>query len=65
MSSSVSESYVKDDVLDIITTSIRNIGGKNMPLNVPNAPLDHVSFHFLGNVQKLKFVCQRRTDAER
>ena len=36
-----------------------------MPGNVPDAPLDNISFHSIGNVEKWKFVYQRRLALER
>lgn len=50
MSSSDSGTSVEDDVLEIITTYRRKIYGKKVILNVPDAPLDNVSFDFVANV---------------
>lgn len=52
-------------MLEIVTTSRREIGGKKVPLKVFDVPLDSVSFHSVENVQKWNFVCQIRIDLER
>ncbi|KAH1198033.1 hypothetical protein GmHk_18G051678 [Glycine max] len=39
--------------------------GKKVPGNVPDAPLDNISFHSIGNVERWKFVYQRRLALER
>ena len=39
--------------------------GKKVPVNVPEAPLDNISFHFVESVQKWKFLYQRRLALER
>jgi len=36
------------------------VGGKKVPVNVPKAPFDNISFHYVESVQKWKFVYQRR-----
>ncbi|RYA56705.1 hypothetical protein DD599_26095, partial [Enterobacter cloacae complex sp. CH23B] len=36
-----------------------------MPDNVPDAPLDNISFHSIGNAERWKFVYQRRLALER
>ncbi|CAI8585457.1 unnamed protein product [Vicia faba] len=41
---SESETNDEDDVLDIVTTSRRNIGEKKIPINI--------SFHYVANIQK-------------
>lgn len=61
---SESEIDHEDDILDIMTTPRRKIGGKIVHINVYDAPLDNVLFHSVENVQKWKFLCQRRVDAE-
>lgn len=65
--SSDSNTYVEDDVSDIVTTSRRKIDGKKVHLNISGirAPLDNVSIYYVANVQKWKFVCQRRINFER
>lgn len=52
VSSSDLRTYVEDDILDLITTARRNIDRNNVPLNVPDVPLDNFSFHSVANVQK-------------
>ncbi|KAH1254302.1 hypothetical protein GmHk_04G010767 [Glycine max] len=39
--------------------------GKKVPGNVPDAPLENISFHSIGNVERWKFVYQRRLALER
>ncbi|KAL5165706.1 hypothetical protein HKD37_18G050788 [Glycine soja] len=39
--------------------------GRKVPGNVPDAPLDNISFHSIGNVEKWKYVYQRRLAVER
>lgn len=43
-------------VMDIVTSSRRNIRGKRIPVNIPAALLDNVSFHSEVSVQKWKYV---------
>ncbi|XP_057436544.1 uncharacterized protein LOC130728970 [Lotus japonicus] len=43
----------------------KRIKGKRIPLIVPEAPIDNVSFHFASNAQSWKFVVQRRLAIER
>lgn len=47
-----SKTHVEDDILEIVTTPRRKIGGKKVPLNVIDSSLDNVSFHFVANIQK-------------
>lgn len=51
-----SETYDEQDVLDIVTSSRRNNGGKRILVNIPTAQLDNVSFHSETSVQKWKYV---------
>ena len=39
--------------------------GKNIPANVPEVPIDNISFHSVENVEKWKYVYQRRLALER
>ncbi|KAH1214974.1 hypothetical protein GmHk_13G036222 [Glycine max] len=39
--------------------------GRKVPDNVPDAPLDNISFHSIGNAERWKFVYQRRLALER
>jgi len=51
-----SKLYVEDYVMDIMSSSRREVGWKKIPVNVPSTPLDIVSFHYKVSVQKWKFV---------
>ncbi|KAH1238768.1 hypothetical protein GmHk_08G023374 [Glycine max] len=55
ISSSDSDDDVEPDVLDIKRAKK---SGKKVPGNVPDAPLDNISFHSIGNVERWKFVYQ-------
>ncbi|XP_057425915.1 uncharacterized protein LOC130719309 [Lotus japonicus] len=65
VSDSDSEPDVRQDVPDISTTARKRMKGKRIPVNVPNAPVDNVSFHFLDSAQRWKYVVQRRLAIER
>ncbi|KAH1210331.1 hypothetical protein GmHk_15G044672 [Glycine max] len=56
-----------DDVveLDVSTSKRAKKSGRKVPGNVPDAPLDNISFHSIGNVEKWKYVYQRRLAVER
>ncbi|XP_057453999.1 uncharacterized protein LOC130745652 [Lotus japonicus] len=58
-------SDVEGDVEDILPSEKKKYAGKRIPQNVPAVPIDNVSFHAEGNVQKWKYVCQRRVAKER
>ncbi|KAH1215004.1 hypothetical protein GmHk_13G036252 [Glycine max] len=62
ISSSDSDYDVELDVPDIKRAKK---SGKKVPENVPDAPLDNISFHSIGNVERWKFVYQRRLALER
>ena len=62
ISSSDSDDDVEPDVPDIKKAKK---SGKKVPGNVPDAPLDNISFHSIGNVERWKFVYQRRIALER
>ncbi|KAL5133640.1 hypothetical protein HKD37_03G006932 [Glycine soja] len=62
ISSSDSDDDVEPDVPDIKRTKT---SGKKVPGNVPDAPLDNISFHSIGNAERWKFVYQRRLALER
>ncbi|KAL5147143.1 hypothetical protein HKD37_06G016882 [Glycine soja] len=62
ISSSDSDYDVELDVPDIRRAKK---SGKKVPENVPDAPLDNISFHSIGNVERWKFVYQRRIALER
>ncbi|KAH1221117.1 hypothetical protein GmHk_12G034609 [Glycine max] len=55
----------KDVELDVSTSKKAKTSGKKVPGNVPDAPLDNISFHSIGNVEKWKYVYQRRLAVER
>ncbi|XP_057418704.1 uncharacterized protein LOC130712904 [Lotus japonicus] len=61
----VAETDSELDVPDITTTAKKRIKGKRIPLNVPEAPIDNVSFHFASSAQSWKFVVQRRLAIKR
>ncbi|KAK2451875.1 hypothetical protein QL285_010887 [Trifolium repens] len=61
----VSDHDVVDDVPNIVSTGKKKIGGKIIPQNVPNVPMDNISFHFIESAQKWKFVANRRLALER
>ncbi|KAK2415657.1 hypothetical protein QL285_038119 [Trifolium repens] len=56
---------VVDDVPNIVSTSKKKLGGKIIPQNVPDVPMDNISFHFIESAQKWKFVANRRLALER
>ncbi|XP_057443979.1 uncharacterized protein LOC130736150 [Lotus japonicus] len=58
-------SDVEGDAEDILPSEKKKYAGKRIPQNVPAVPIDNVSFHAEGNVQKWKYVCQRRVAKER
>ncbi|XP_057425883.1 uncharacterized protein LOC130719269 [Lotus japonicus] len=60
-----SEPDVRQDVPDISTTARKRMKGKRIPVNVPDAPMDNVSFHFPDSAQRWKYVVQRRLAIER
>lgn len=59
------ETNEEEYVLDMMHTLRRKVGGKRVPVNIPYAPMDNVSFHFETSVQKWKYVFQRRIACER
>ncbi|XP_057426164.1 uncharacterized protein LOC130719562 [Lotus japonicus] len=59
------EADVVPDVPDISTTARKRMKGKNIPQNVPDAPVDNVSFHFPNSAQRWKYVVQRRLAIKR
>ncbi|KAH1213170.1 hypothetical protein GmHk_14G041176 [Glycine max] len=62
----ISSSDSDEDVeLDVSTSKRAKKSGKKVPENVPDAPLDNISFHSIGNVEKWKYVYQRRLAVER
>ncbi|KAH1233059.1 hypothetical protein GmHk_09G025582 [Glycine max] len=62
----ISSSDSDDDVeLDVSTSKRAKKSGKKVPENIPDAPLDNISFHSIGNVERWKYVYQRRLALER
>ncbi|KAL5141697.1 hypothetical protein HKD37_09G024993 [Glycine soja] len=62
----ISSSDSDDDFeLDVSTSKRAKKSGRKVPGNVPDAPLDNISFHSIGNVEKWKYVYQRRLAVER
>ncbi|KAH1198424.1 hypothetical protein GmHk_18G052011 [Glycine max] len=62
----ISSSDSNEDVeLDVSTSKKAKTSGKKVPGNVPDAPLDNISFHSIGNAERWKFVYQRRLALER
>ncbi|KAL5153602.1 hypothetical protein HKD37_19G053108 [Glycine soja] len=62
----ISSSDSDEDVeLDVSTSKKAKTSGKKVPGNVPDAPLDNISFHSIGNAERWKFVYQRRLALER
>ncbi|XP_057452148.1 uncharacterized protein LOC130743954 [Lotus japonicus] len=61
----VAETDSEPDVPDISTSAKKRIKVKRIPLNVPEAPIDNVFFHFASSAQSWKFVVQRRLAIER
>jgi hypothetical protein len=59
------EEDVEADVLDIMTSGKKRVGGRRVPANVPPAPMDNVSFHLEENAQKWRFVYHRRIAHEK
>ncbi|XP_057454111.1 uncharacterized protein LOC130745755 [Lotus japonicus] len=60
-----SGSDVEGDVEDILPSEKKKYAGKRIPQNIPVVPIDNVSFHAEGHVQKWKYVCQRKVSKER
>lgn len=58
VSSSDFEFEVEEDVQDI--TPVRRSAPKKPYVVVPKAPLDNVSLHYVKNVERWKYVIQRR-----
>lgn len=63
--SSESDHDVEHNVQDIISTSRKKASGKKIPANILEVPLDNISFHYVKNVEKWKYVYQIRLALER
>ncbi|XP_057418549.1 uncharacterized protein LOC130712747 [Lotus japonicus] len=59
------ESDVEPDVSDIDMTAKKRMSGRRVPVNVPEAPLDNISFHFVESASRWKYVFQRSVALER
>ncbi|MCI37577.1 envelope-like protein, partial [Trifolium medium] len=57
----------EDEVVNATTdgSSRKTMKGKEVPLNVPSAPLDNISFHYETGASKWKFIFYRRLSLER
>ncbi|XP_050888880.1 uncharacterized protein LOC127094052 [Lathyrus oleraceus] len=53
---------VEQNVQDIIT--LNKYVGKKVPTNMPEVPIDNISFHSIENFEKWKFMYQRRLALE-
>jgi len=61
-----SDYEVEQDVLDIVPSGKkRTTEGKKVHANVPDTPIDNISFHHAVNDLKWKYVYQRRLALER
>ncbi|XP_057444352.1 uncharacterized protein LOC130736550 [Lotus japonicus] len=65
ISSSDLEQDVIPDAANMSSTAKKRIRGKRVPLNIPDAPMDNVSFHTAESAQRRKFVYQRRIAREK
>ncbi|CAI8584802.1 unnamed protein product [Vicia faba] len=65
VTASDSEYDVEANVLDIVSSTRKKIGGRKIHVNVHDAPLNNVSFHTEGNVKKMEYICQIRVALER
>jgi histone H3/H4 len=59
-----SSADVEKDAPSIVSAKSR-VGGRSIPPNVPDVPMDNVSFHFIDSAAKWKFVYHRRLTLER
>ncbi|XP_045791760.1 uncharacterized protein LOC123886487 [Trifolium pratense] len=62
-----SESEFEEEIVKTTTggSSRKTVKGRKVPLNVPSAPLDNVSFHFEDGPTRWKFVFNIRLSVER
>ncbi|MCI40920.1 envelope-like protein, partial [Trifolium medium] len=56
---------VRHNVINIGISGRKKIGGKKIPQNIPDAPVDNVSFHSLKFAHRWNFVYHRRLALER
>ncbi|XP_050919038.1 uncharacterized protein LOC127136534 [Lathyrus oleraceus] len=62
---SESDHDVEHNVHDILSTARKQASGKKIPTNIPEVPIDNIFFQSVENVEKWKFVYQRRLALER
>ncbi|XP_050914639.1 uncharacterized protein LOC127129517 [Lathyrus oleraceus] len=62
--SSESDQDIEHNVHDIISTFRKQASGKKIPANILELPLNNISFHYVENVEKWKYVYQRRLALE-
>lgn len=60
----ISLSSSEDDIV-VVSTSRNKRKRRKIPPNVPSIPIDEISFHNVENVQKWKYVVQRRIADEK
>lgn len=63
--SSDSDHDVENNVQDIVYTARNQASGKKIPANIPEVPIDNISFHSVENVEKWNFFYKRRLALER
>ncbi|MCI32315.1 hypothetical protein A2U01_0053528, partial [Trifolium medium] len=59
-----SEADVKANVQDIMASKKKRLGGKRVPMNIPPAPMDNISFHSEESVQEVE-ICLPEKDCTR
>ncbi|XP_050908275.1 uncharacterized protein LOC127121887 [Lathyrus oleraceus] len=55
----------KEVPYDIVSATRKKASRKKIPTNILEVPIDNISFHSVKNVEKWKFIYQRRLDLER
>ncbi|XP_050890918.1 uncharacterized protein LOC127096383 [Lathyrus oleraceus] len=64
-SSSTPSKSIRKRASDNISTTKKQASGKKILANIPEVRIDNISFHSVENVEKWKFVYQRRLTLER
>lgn len=59
------ENNLDDIMIPLLKKNKKIVGGKNIPINVPIAHLNNVSFHYKESFLKWKFVYHRRITPEK
>ena len=54
--SSDSHHDVEHNVQDIMSTDKKQASGQNIPANIPEVPINNISFHSMENVEKCKCI---------